>query len=348
MMVELRSVTKDYLYGKRVFNSLNLIVESGEIVAALGGDGSGKTTLLKLIAGADKPSAGEVLYNGEPLDKLKDTPVMMLFEGGALFDKLTVYDNLAYSLKIRGVDKKEIALRVIKAAGEFDLDGILYEKVKNLSVEERALVALSRTALRDYEILVMDEPLKGLEYRARKAVWAQLERYIKKIKKTVIFSTTELDEAVSVSDKIAALTDRGLEQYGAFKEIYYKPATMWAAQAVDKHLTALRGKLDKMDGKLVALTEGSVIDIDCLKDRLLSDGFIGCEVYICAHSEDIAVSDRGILFKKEFEKRTADGIITYFSNGIIAKGRYDDEVKLLPVVSSIMLFDKESESSLLK
>ena len=137
----------------------------GEIMSVYGAEGSGKTTLLKCLAGAEK-CEGEVLFDGNPLAKKPDD-VMMIFSDGALFDNWTVFDNLAFPLKIRKTDKAEIAKRTLRAANAFCLNSVLYQKVKRLTVEERKMTSLARLLVRDFEVVLIDDILKGLPYEIK-------------------------------------------------------------------------------------------------------------------------------------------------------------------------------------
>lgn len=176
-MLTLKGVTKQYLYGARLFGALDLTVADGEIVVVYGGEGSGKTSFLKTVAGVED-SEGEILVCGEST-KVKTDNVVMVFDDGCVFGFRSVFDNLAFPLKIRRVDKVEIASRVIRAAEKTGIGGCLRLRARSLSAEEQRRMSLARIFVRDAPLVLIDEPTKGLSKEEASAVWADLAPLLK-------------------------------------------------------------------------------------------------------------------------------------------------------------------------
>ncbi|MDD7398705.1 MAG: ATP-binding cassette domain-containing protein [Firmicutes bacterium] len=338
--------SKTYSYGKSVFCGLQFHLADGEIMSLLGGVGAGKTTLLKCVAGVTDFD-GKIEFDGKPL-KTKQDDVMMLFDDGALFENYTVFDNLAYPLKIRKVDKKEIAKKVIEVANVFHLHSILNYKIKRLTLEERKLVTLSRTLMRSASVLLIDDLLGGLPKGTRETLWKELAVYLKNSKKTIIYSTTDRNEALSIADKVMIMNEYGIKQIGRADEIYSKPQSYWALEAVDESAFCIKGKLCESDGKLTLDFLGMPLDVSCLKKRLLTESYIGAEVLIGMHAEDVYKSESGIKQKATISICVGKQFLTEFESGVKMLGDKCDEAEILPKVEKIMLFDAATENSILK
>jgi len=347
--IELKNITKYYAYGQNVFSSLNLTVERGETVAVLGAEGAGKTTLLKIIAGAECINSGEVLLDGQPRD-LKSGEVLMLFDDGGLFLRKTVFDNLAYPLKIRGVDKAEIAARVLRLADDLDMAALLDCKIRELTTAEKKRVSFARLFLRDFSIVLVDDFGAGLDAKERKNLFFDLAAYLTRCGKTVVYSTTDADEAALVSDKIVVLHNGEIHQMGTAGEIYDSPKSVWAAELIDPNFTFGDCVLDYTDGALTVDIDGVKLDVGHLKSRLLSENYIGKKVLFGAHPEDFQVQSGGILQDVQSVLGLSDGsYIIQFESGWRVKShqKLAGAVGVVPNAQKLFLFDKTSEGTIL-
>lgn len=340
-------ITKTYSYGKNVFCGLQFHLSDGEIMSLLGGDGAGKTTLLKCVAGVTD-CEGEILFDGKKLP-LKQDDVILLFDDGALFENYTVFDNLAYPLKIRKVDKKIIAQKVIEVVDVFNLNSVLNYKVKKLTLEERKLVTVSRMLMREAKVFLIDDLLKGLPKETRVTLWKELSLYLKNSGKTVIYSTSDREEALSIADKVMVMNEYGVKQIGRGDEIYRKPQNYWALEAVDENAFCLRGKLYGDTDRIMLDFLGKKIDVTEICKNLISSEYIGKEVLIGMHAEDVKVESGGIMQKVKSSVCRGKDFITEFESGVKTSGeRMDGEIEIMPCVEKIMLFDAANENSILK
>ena len=199
-MLEFVGVTKQFLYGARLFGALDLKIADGEIVAVYGGEGSGKTSFLKTAAGVEE-CEGKVLLDGETVFVRTDK-VIMVFDDGAVFKWKTVFDNLAFPLKLRKYDKVDIASRVLSAAEKMGIGGVcLRLRARSLNDVEKCRMALARLFVRDAKLLVIDDVTFGLERADAEALWAELAPLLKEKAKEgaiVLYSTSSREEAASI------------------------------------------------------------------------------------------------------------------------------------------------------
>lgn len=355
-MIELKGITKQYLYGERILGSLDMRVDDGEVIAVLGGKGSGRTTLLKVVAGVTD-CEGEVLIGGSPIAKRPDG-VLMVFDDLALFKNRSFYYNLAYPLKIRGVDKYEIDKRVRACAERMGITACLFEKVRKMPLIDVKRLALARLYLRDYQALLIDDITDGLDRDGARILWSEAAAVIcDKAKQgvSVIYSTHSAQEALSVSDRIAVLHSGELKQLAKPQEIIESPANVWAAQALDEYYHFERARLQREDGILkLTLAEGNTSDGGEIKldagvfDGRIADGYEGCEVFIGWHCYDFS-EDGERMDEVSYSVRVSDGYILHTKGGICVKSSIKKErVCTLPDMRKALLYDLTNENSLLK
>jgi len=232
-IIKISNLNKNY--GEReVLKNVNLKVRAGEIFAVIGPSGAGKTTLLRLINMLDKPSSGKVLFNGEDFedcDRLKiRRKMVLLFQDTAVMSG-SVYDNVSYGLKIRGMSKEEINERVSFALEEMGISGYEQRNAKNLSGGEKQRMAFARATVFNPDLLILDEPTANLDPKNIGVV----EELIKKITEnntTIIMSTHRFEEAISLADRIAVIQNGEILQVGTPAEIFRKPKSKQVAQFV--------------------------------------------------------------------------------------------------------------------
>ena len=232
-LLEVRRIAKRF-GGRDVLRDISLDVAAGEFLTILGESGSGKTTLLRLIAGFEQPSGGEIWMAGERLDLLPPyrRRVNTVFQHYALFPHLSVAENVAYGLRVRGVARAEIAPRVDEALAMVKMSASAQSPPSKLSGGMQQRVALARALVNRPQLLLLDEPLSALDANLRRQMQGELKALQREIGITFLFVTHDQDEAMALSDRIALLRAGALEQIASPREIYNRPATAYTAQFI--------------------------------------------------------------------------------------------------------------------
>jgi multiple sugar transport system ATP-binding protein len=228
--VRLRGIQKSY--GKvHVIHGVDLDIEPGEFTVFVGPSGCGKTTLLRMIAGLEEISAGTLNIGGESVNDLppSDRGVAMVFQSYALYPHKTVFDNMAFALKIAKVPKEEIAKRVHAAAAILQLEDYLQRLPKALSGGQRQRVAIGRAIVRNPKVFLFDEPLSNLDAALRTKMRVELATLHRSLGATMIYVTHDQVEAMTLADKIVVLNKGRVEQVGAPLDLYNKPASLFVA-----------------------------------------------------------------------------------------------------------------------
>lgn len=239
----------DVSYDKKVniLENFNLDIEKGELVSLLGPSGCGKTTTLRVIAGFIEPRRGEFVLNGKNLTK---TPVHkrnfgMVFQSYALFPHLTVYDNVAFGLKMKKVPKDQMKERIMKMLEIVDLAPLAERYPKELSGGQRQRVAISRALVIEPELLLLDEPLSNLDAKLRLKMRVEIKKLQRQMGITTVFVTHDQEECFSISDKVAVMNGGVIEQYDKPENIYAYPATEFVARFVGFENFFDLNKIDK-------------------------------------------------------------------------------------------------------
>ncbi|MDB5503594.1 MAG: polyamine transporter ATP-binding protein [Tardiphaga sp.] len=228
---------------------VSLSVRSGEFMTLLGPSGCGKTTLLNLAAGFFSPDGGEIRIDGA---RVNDVPtyrreIGMMFQNYALFPHMSVAENIAYGLKVRHIAKKERDRRVEEVLALVRLAGMAGRKPRQLSGGQQQRVALARALVISPKVLLLDEPFSALDKNLRASMQVELREIQRKLKVTTIFVTHDQGEALSLSDRVAVMSDGRIRQLGTPEEIYRRPCDRFVASFVGD-ANVLRGRLDGFDG----------------------------------------------------------------------------------------------------
>lgn len=235
-MAELRLEHIYKIYDKNVqaVTDFNLHIHDKEFIAFVGPSGCGKTTTLRLIAGLEDISKSEFYIDDVRMNDVesKDRSIAMVFQSYALYPHMFVYDNMAFSLKLRKVDKKEIDLRVREAAKILGLEDYLKRKPKALSGGQRQRVALGRAIVRDAKVFLMDEPLSNLDAKLRVQMRAEIQKLHQRIQTTTIYVTHDQTEAMTMATRLVVMKDGLIQQIGAPKEVYDTPQNMFVADFI--------------------------------------------------------------------------------------------------------------------
>lgn len=286
--VVLENVSK--YFGKvAAVKNINLEVNDKEFYVLVGPSGCGKTTLLRLIAGLDEPSEGTIYIDGNVVNNVrpKDRDVAMVFQNYSLYPHMTVYDNMAFGLKLRGYSKSEIHERVLYAAELLGLKDQLNKYPRHLSGGQKQRVAVGRCIVRKPKLYLFDEPLSNLDAKLRLQMRAELKKLQEKLQITVIYVTHDQVEAMTMGDKICVMKDGCIQQIDTPEKIYNKPSTMFVAGFIGSpSMNFIKVRVLKYD-KVIWLDEGS-FKIR-LPDKLLTnvEPYIDKELILGVRPEDI-------------------------------------------------------------
>lgn len=233
MYVELKNINK-YYGDYKASNDISFEIEEGKLIGLLGPSGSGKTTILRMIAGLENPDSGDILIGGTRVNDIdaRKRGIGFVFQNYALFKSMTVFDNIAFGLKIQKANKKEIKERVLELIELVGLKGLENRYPNQLSGGQRQRVAFARALAPRPKLLLLDEPFAAIDAKIRKELRMWLKDIIGQLNITSIFVTHDQDEAVEVADEIIVMNKGNIEQKGKPAEIYKKPKTAFVAQFI--------------------------------------------------------------------------------------------------------------------
>ena len=214
-----------------VLHGIDTTIADGEFMVLLGPSGCGKSTLLRIVAGLEQQSAGDVSIGGRVVNDVepKDRNIAMVFQNYALYPHLSVYDNMAYGLRVRGTPRPEIERRVQEAARILELGQLLQRKPRQLSGGQRQRVAMGRAIVRDPQVFLFDEPLSNLDAKLRVQMRIEIRRLHQSIRTTSIYVTHDQVEAMTLADRLIVMNAGHAEQVGAPLEVYERPASVFVA-----------------------------------------------------------------------------------------------------------------------
>lgn len=229
--VKLVNVNKVYEGGVHAVHDFSIDIKDGEFIVFVGPSGCGKSTTLRMVAGLEEISYGELYIDDKLMNNTapKDRDIAMVFQSYALYPQMTVYDNMAYALKLRKVPKDEIDRRVQEAAKILRLKPYLDRKPRNLSGGQRQRVALGRSIVRRPKVFLMDEPLSNLDAKLRVAMRSEIVRIHEEVGATTIYVTHDQIEAMTMASRIVVMKDGFIQQIGTPNEIYQNPANLFVA-----------------------------------------------------------------------------------------------------------------------
>ena len=231
--VLLKDVRKSYAE-LQVIHGVSMDIADGEFVVIVGPSGCGKSTLLRMVAGLETISAGEIVIGERVVNQLepKDRDIAMVFQNYALYPHMSVYDNMAYGLRIKGFSKQEIENRVQKAAAILELKTFLPRKPRQLSGGQRQRVAMGRAIVREPAVFLFDEPLSNLDAKLRVQMRAELQGLHRRLGTTSLYVTHDQVEAMTLANRMIVMNAGRAEQIGAPLEVYARPATTFVASFI--------------------------------------------------------------------------------------------------------------------
>ena len=316
-------IEKKYDSGNFAVENFNLQIEDNEFVVFVGPSGCGKSTVLRMIAGLEKATAGNIYMDGKTLDKKIATngDIAMVFQNYALYPHMSVYDNIAYSMKIKRIPKKEIKKNVNRVAKTLGLEAVLDRKPGQLSGGQKQRVAIGKALIRTPKVFLMDEPLSNLDAKLRTQMRMEIKKLYEHSDATFVYVTHDQIEAMTLGTKIVVLNNGKIQQIAAPGELYNNPANLFVAQFIGTpQMNVWKAKVvqQKRDVDLVIVGLGNYKLSEKNAELLRRRGYFDKEIYVGIRPEDIFLQVRGMdedMFqsglKAKLKVYEPDGAVSY-------------------------------------
>ena len=284
--LELNKVTKVYPNGTKAVHETSMNVEDGEFMVFVGPSGCGKSTLLRMIAGLEDITEGDINLDGKLINKVdpSERDVAMVFQNYALYPHMNVYNNLAYGLKNRGIDKQTIEQKVNDAAKLLQISEFLQRKPSMLSGGQRQRVAMGRAIVRNPKIFLFDEPLSNLDAKLRIQMRLEIKKLQQKVGVTSIFVTHDQVEAMTLADRLAVINNGIIEQLGTPIEIYNNPISLFVAGFIGSP------QMNFIDGEL----KNKTLFAEGFEIKNVQSDFNG-QITLGIRPEHMSQSDNGLI-----------------------------------------------------
>ena len=339
----------------------NIDIKDNEFIVLVGPSGCGKSTTLRMVAGLEDISGGELYIDGRLCNDVepKDRDIAMVFQSYALYPHLTVYDNIAFPLKIAKISKEEIDKKVKEAAETLDITQYLNRKPKNLSGGQRQRVAIGRAIVRNPKVLLMDEPLSNLDAKLRNQMRAEIIKLRQKIDTTFIYVTHDQVEAMTLGDRIVVMKDGFVQQIGTPQEVFDHPANLFVSGFIGTP------QMNYFDAKLVIKNNSYFVIVDDQEfelskekqDRLKAKGVKEQDITLGVRPDHMVLADKGIKAKVDVSELMGTSVhlhVTALGRDVIAivptEGRkielVGQEIHLTFSSNVANLFSKEDEKNL--
>ena len=361
--LSLSHINKTYPNGFQAVKDFNLEIEDKEFIIFVGPSGCGKSTTLRMIAGLEEISGGTLKIGDKVMNDVepKDRDIAMVFQNYALYPHMTVYDNMAFGLKLRKVPKDQIDKAVREAARILDLDKLLDRKPKALSGGQRQRVAMGRAIVRNPKVFLMDEPLSNLDAKLRVQMRIEIAKLHQRLGTTIIYVTHDQTEAMTLGTRIVVMKDGVIQQVDTPQNLYEKPQNLFVAGFMGSPQMNFLDAVVRINGTAVTLeVAGQSIPLPPAKAKKLIDGgYNGKTVVMGIRPEDVYDSEMFIetakcVFSstiKVYELLGAE-VFLYFDLGEFpmtarvdprSNARPGDTVRFAFDVEKIHVFDKETE-----
>jgi spermidine/putrescine transport system ATP-binding protein len=296
--VEMRDVVKRFITPEgnelAAVDHVTMQIKNGEFFSMLGSSGCGKTTSLRMIAGFEWPTEGEVYIEGKPMGRTPpfQRKVNTVFQSYALFQHLTVFQNVAFGLEMEGASRNEIEKRVRHALEMVQLTGLERRKPKQLSGGQQQRVAVARALVKVPDVLLLDEPLGALDLKLRKEMQLELKSLQQQLGITFIYVTHDQEEAMTMSDRIAVMSKGRVQQMGTPVEIYERPANRFVADFIGES-NFLEGRIKSLSGNEVSVF---IPELNAeITGLSVSNGLVnGEEVTVSIRPEKVRIADKGL------------------------------------------------------
>ena len=293
--LSLKHIYKVYDGGVKAVNDFCMEIEDNEFIVFVGPSGCGKSTTLRMIAGLEDITAGELRIDNEIVNDFepKDRNIAMVFQNYALYPHLTVFENMAFSLRLKNTPNEIVYDKVTKAAEVLGITEYLTRKPRALSGGQRQRVAIGRAMVRDSKVFLMDEPLSNLDAKLRNQMRAEIILLRQKIDTTFIYVTHDQTEAMTLGDRIVIMKDGFIQQVGTPTEVFDMPENLFVAEFIGApKMNTFKTQLIVEDGKYYVTPYGAKIAVDGKKAAMLSAKGVGAgEIILGVRPEHIVLSD---------------------------------------------------------
>jgi multiple sugar transport system ATP-binding protein len=360
--VELKSISKVYEGNVRAVDNANITVEDKEFVVLVGPSGCGKSTTLRMVAGLEDITEGELLIDDVRMNDFppKDRNIAMVFQNYALYPHMSVYENMAFGLRIKKIDKSEIDKRVHEAARTLDIEKFLDRKPKALSGGQRQRVAVGRAIVRNPKVFLFDEPLSNLDAKLRVQMRAELSDLHLRLNATIIYVTHDQVEAMTMANKIVVMKDGKIQQIGAPLFLYNYPVNKFVAGFIGSPpMNFLNVKVVEEGSGIMLVEDSFKIKADASHTEYLKK-YVGKEVFFGIRPEDMsytkAEGNNSMSLKVTVVEPLGADIhlwLTTKSQPLVARTEPQHEFKVgdtaafIPRMEKARFFDKETELAII-
>ena len=362
--LSLKGIGKRYPNGFEAVKDFNLEIEDQEFIIFVGPSGCGKSTTLRMIAGLEEITTGDLFIDGKRMNEVepKDRDIAMVFQNYALYPHMTVFDNMAFGLKLRKVPKEEIEQKVLEAAKILDLEQLLDRRPKALSGGQRQRVAMGRAIVRNPKVFLMDEPLSNLDAKLRVQMRAEIASLHQRLGATIIYVTHDQTEAMTLGTRIVVLKDGVIQQVDTPKKLYNEPQNLFVAGVIGSPQMNFIDAVCKVHGEKVRLEFGdfSIVLPPQKAKKLIDGGYADKTVVMGIRPDDIDDSQIQIETYGDtvieadvtgYELLGSEVLLYYTVAGVNMTARVDarttakigDHIRLALDPEKIHVFDKESE-----
>ena len=362
--LSLQHINKTYPNGFQAVKDFNLEIEDKEFIIFVGPSGCGKSTTLRMIAGLEEISGGTLKIGDKVMNDVepKDRDIAMVFQNYALYPHMTVYDNMAFGLKLRKVPKDEIDKKVREAARILDLDKLLDRKPKALSGGQRQRVAMGRAIVRNPKVFLMDEPLSNLDAKLRVQMRIEISKLHENLGATIIYVTHDQPEALTLGTRIVVMKDGVIQQVDTPQNLYNTPCNLFVAGSIGSPQMNFMDAVVNVAGNDVTLSIGNHVLLvpENKKKALIDGGYNGKTVVVGIRPEDvhddpdfIAANPGSVITSKikVYELLGAEVFLYFDVEGTQMTARVNprtelrtgDDAKFALDMNRIHIFDKETE-----
>ncbi|OQY35649.1 MAG: glycerol-3-phosphate ABC transporter ATP-binding protein [Spirochaetaceae bacterium 4572_59] len=359
--VILKDITKIYDGNVKAVDKVNINIADQEFVVLVGPSGCGKSTTLRMVAGLEDISDGELLIDGKRMNEEapKDRDIAMVFQNYALYPHMSVYDNMAFGLKIRKYPKSDIEARVKEAAQILDIEELLERKPKALSGGQRQRVAVGRAIVRKPKVFLFDEPLSNLDAKLRVQMRAEIGALHSRLSATMIYVTHDQVEAMTMGDKIVVMKGGIIQQIGSPLKLYNEPINRFVAGFIGSPpMNIAISKVTEENGNINIIEEGMKVTITDERREVLKN-YVGKEILVGIRPEDLDFTttpvENNMVAKvvvieplgAETQLHINTGSHTFTTkNDPTITVKVGDEVNFSPRLEKLHFFDLETERSL--
>lgn len=364
--IQLKHVYKTFEDGVTAVKDFDLSIKDKEFVIFVGPSGCGKSTTLRMIAGLEAISDGELLMDGKRMNEVPscDRDMAMVFQNYALYPHMSVYDNIAYSMKLKHVPKSEIRQKVEEAAAKLGLTEVLDRKPKELSGGQKQRVAMGRAIVRKPKVFLMDEPLSNLDAKLRNQMRAEISKLYQELDSTFIYVTHDQVEAMTLGTKIVVLKDGEIQQVATPQELYDHPANLFVAGFIGTPpMNIFEGACVPVEGVLhIQIGEARLPVPEKMAEALRKKDYINQKIKIGIRAEDMKLVPEGTVEDEDMKLAPDEAMesevevyemlgdyaylyVSYAGQKVSVRVPADtsvkrgDKVRLIPDMEKVHLFD---------